>query len=215
MTKMVYSILARKEVPAVEPKPNLRAVSLEPRVPAETETIKAIKALHNDVAYLKVEPQERAKREAQPLIEAERAERTRLEAEGKARADVAAAAHAAETTRLRDLLREADIQTETAHREASVRDARILETERLAQETAERHRQELEAARRERQPLPAILAPVPPPMPAPEEIEFEPHKDTNGLLRALLIKSPGYSPLLVEVMRGADNRMRNLKARNP
>jgi hypothetical protein len=200
-----FGVAGQRQVPA-EPKPDHAGESLE--------VMKGI------LEYLKTEPAERAKREAGPLIEQERTrlteaarvERERYEAEiSDARA--AAAAREADAAGLRKLLLEVDGSSERIRGESEQLRAayeRELAASTEARRLAEEHRLALEALRAA--PPQVVRGHVPAPTLAPEDISFSLVKGpSSGLLNRVVLKAKGYEDVEIDIVRGADNRMRDLK----
>lgn len=170
--------------------------------------------------YLKLEPSARAKREAEPVITAERAA-----FEAKLNEAVAAAARQLDEERaLRRAVvasLQAEMQDAMRLRQEAERDLRASlgasqeEIERLRAE-AKKHAEETERRRAEAKKQPkASPAPqqLPQPAPALADIQFEYQRHDNGLLRHVVLKAKGFRETVIDIERGADNRMRNLKVR--
>ena len=51
--------------------------------------------------------------------------------------------------------------------------------------------------------------------PKPENVDFVFHRQVNGLLSRVILKAEGFHDVAVDVIRGADNRMRTLKVQRP
>ena len=225
MTSTIYSVLAGRDLPVTPRKPQPLHKETPRAIPQKSEIREVLDIMHGKLDYLKAEPSERAKLEAAPLIEQERARSARLEAETKAASEAALKAaqarYAEDTTKLRTELLESDTEIHTVRTTARESQSQVeglrAELEQATKEAAEvasRHQDEIAAVRRA-----SLAPPVPAPaLPAaplkPEDIEFEYRRDLNGLLSGMVLKAPGYTSLVVEVVRGADNRMRHLKARD-
>ena len=188
--------------------------------PKEPDRIdELLEVVRGSMDYVKAPAEERAKREAEPLIEQERvrlaAEAARVQAEHHA----ALAARASEIENLRRVYGEVDSQradlqaqlllaTEEAGRSRAASEAALAAREREIAELRARPSQVI------REPAPPAPAPAPVPRLKPEDISFEWHRsDVTGLLRGVVLRAKGYEDLVLEIERRGDNRMHNLKVK--
>lgn len=131
--------------------------------------------------------------------------------------EAAAAAHRQALEAMQKSMAEQSTSVERLRAELLEKDAETAELRRAAQRAADDYAQALkdskaaaiaaaEAAARNVEPR-VIYQPAV----KPEAIDFEILKDPNGLLRRVVLKAKGYEDVAVDIERGADNRMRNLK----
>lgn len=165
--------------------------------------------------FLALDPAERARQEAAPLIEQERAltaqERTAREAAERRAETISAEA----TTVL-------SAQQEGAQRLRDMLFTKEEETGRLRAET-EQLRETSSQLQAENVRLTQALAVVPPaqrpvvsqpPVPVnPADIQFVYQRHENGLLRHVVLRANGFNDVTIDIDRGPDNRMRKLKVR--
>lgn len=197
----------------------VRPLRLAQEAPKPDRTGDLIDVMKGTLEYLKTPAEERAKREAAELVEQERAkhaesaiaERGRFDAE-LAQARAAANARETDVANLRKLLTEVGESSERV-REESVQLRAAYEQELAvrteAQRLAEEHRQAFEALRAV--PPKVIREPAPAPTLAPEDISFGIVKGASGLLNRVVLKAKGYDDVAIDIHRGADNRIRDLK----
>ena len=148
------------------------------------------------------------------LLDAERAARTRLEADlaaARAALDQANSAHAAELQRLREALAAADTQAGELRADLERRVAELGDASRGLDE-ARQAAAAAEAARARVLAVPQII--TQPPV-KPDKVDLEMRMRPDGLLSGIVLKASGYADVFVEVSRGADNRIRNAKVRMP
>lgn len=189
-------------VPPTTPKP-LPAVD-----PAE------FTRMRETLDYLRLEPQERAKREAEPLVAVERiaresAERSRAESERVLAEHRARPVPVPEATeQLRAFLAESEVALAAA--QVDVRAAHA-ETTRIAAEAvqlrAELHTAQAAAFAASREHV--VYREAEP----PQNIDLDYQRDANGLLAEVVMRATGYGPVRVGIVRGGDNRVRALKLR--
>ena len=170
--------------------------------------------------FIRMEPEERAKREAKPFIE---------EAQEKANADIAQerqARLAAESeasriaTEKQSILKEHDDAAQRLRDLISVSEQRVssLSAEadllrgHLSQAQEDNFR--LQNQKKEAPPQPQVITVVKQPDPlTANDIQFDYHRNVTGLLTHVSLKAKGYADTVVEIHRGSDNRMRKLKVR--
>lgn len=215
--KTIYSHLAGAEVPDTRSRagPRLRPAHTPAGPKPDSETKQLFGVMRETLDYLKLEPAARAKREAEPLLAQERAAAHERESAASAEREAERAKREEEAQRLREIIRETDAAAENLRAQAREHQVQMEQAAREHGEALEAHRLELETLRARPGPTAALPAPAPPPAPKPEDFGFEYRKDVNGLLTGMTIQAPGYASLVVEVVRGADNRMRHIKVRNP
>jgi len=195
---------------------NLRVV--EPvSQPKPDPTAELVGVMKGTLDYLRMEPEARAKLAAEGLLAAERERHEReLAAEQAARAEREAAVARAEEERerLRTLLNESDAGAEQLRAELAARASEVetirAEAQRLAEERA-RAAAELEELRKR----PTTTAPAAPsPAPRPERVEVMPKFNQAGYLAGVVLQAEGYEDVLIDIVRGADNKVRTMKVRN-
>lgn len=162
--------------------------------------------------YLRMEPEARAKKEAAELLD-----RANQETAQERTAREAAEANAARI----------QAEYETALRKQKEAAQQMREIIAAAEDEAARLRADLASRTGEIERLQAEIQakpmPQPEPQPAPvantpaalkpEDIQFEYRRHANGLLARVVMKAKGYQDVAIDIERGADNLMRNLRVR--
>jgi chromosome segregation ATPase len=123
-------------------------------------------------------------------------------------------AHAQELSSLQANMAEVRTSAARLREELIARDAEAAELRAASARAAEEYARALEAARAATQAAEARAAAprvVYEPAARPEKIDFEYHRGANGLLARVVLKAQGYEDVAIDIERGADNRMRNLK----
>lgn len=230
----VYSILTGGKVPATTPKASTVVTPMYPKRITPGIHRDAPSALKRDleevkagVAYLKKPPEEQARLAAQPAIEqakrekaaiaqAAAAERARLEAAHRAETEARARERELERAEVRGQIEAQDLAygrlrsehetlrttatqaAETHARELAARDQALSEMTAAAAAREAAHQAALEQALR--------ATPK-----RPEKVDFEYRWTPNRLLKAVVLKADGYNDVVVNILRGADDRMHRLK----
>lgn len=198
------------------------ATRLEPGFPDKKpghDLAAALAALQGGIDYLKAPVEEHVKAEAAKVAEADRLARAAAEERAaKLEAEAAISAQASkallsERERSIAVLRELAEQTDAQLLE--VRAAKSAAEQELARARAELEQlaearlkleQDLRAERTKPAPAPIQIQPL-----KPEKIDFEPIRRADGLLARVVLRAKGYEDVTVHVVRGEDNRMRQLK----
>lgn len=151
-----------------------------------------------------VADEQRAKAQLETRISEQRAAAEGATAEHQAAIERARLTLASANTvaeHLRVELTQKEVESSRAHAEL----VRITEEHRQAI-VATKAAAEVEAAAR-----PARIV-IQPPV-KPEKIDFEYHRAANGLLNSVVLKAAGYDDVAIDIVRGGDNRMKQLKVR--
>jgi len=214
--RTVYDILTGQQRPAR----SVAAPAPEPG-PAERRIELLEEAVTGTLAYLRLTPEERAKQEAGELLSIEKQARDHEAAQrAQAEQEVQRLLHLIESQREDNLQAMAELrgiiantQDESAMARASVESAKV-EQARLAQTlNAERqqHRAQLDKLR-SRQPIAPVTEPAI--VLKPSDIQFVYTRNENRLLRHVTLRAKGYDDLVIDIERGSDNRMREIRVRN-
>ena len=209
----VFSILTGKPM-LVSEEEHARLIaprSQEPASPAAPALMEELGAVRAAVEYLRLEPAERARREAEPLIatalaEAEKEHQAALDALKALPPPPAPQAPSEVEERLRTLLADSENASATAQADLVVQ--RELHSHVVGQLAAVRA--ELAAERSKPQPAPSLHWRE---LSRPETVELDVERAEDGLLREVVLRAAGYNPVRVEIERGGDRRMRALKLR--
>lgn len=179
------------------------------------------KALEAAVDYLRTDAAERARREAEPILEAERkkmqAELDQIRLTARKETENAAARlqkTESELTKLRANYGENMDQYAALQREL---DERTTALQAAQDKAAAAERQAMEQI----QELNAKLAAIPPAPAAPvkepplraDQIEMNWNRDGAGLIHSVVLKAAGYDDVTVNVERFPDNRIRALNVK--
>lgn len=117
--------------------------------------------------------------------------------------------HRAALGRVRETLGESMDQADTLRLDLARKASEAETLRRENAEALEAHRLALEA---ERAKPPQIVTTIVPP-PPPAQIAFDTQRTPNGLLRSVVLRAEGYQEVTIDIERGPDNRMRQLKVR--
>lgn len=121
-----------------------------------------------------------------------------------------------QATELQGSIGELRASSEHLRSELLAKDAEATTLREEAARAAAQHRKALEeataaiaaAAAASRSPEMIYQAPV-----KPEKVDFEYRRGVDGLLKSVVLKAAGYDDVTVDIERGGDNRMRQLKVK--
>jgi chromosome segregation ATPase len=202
-----------------------------PAAPEKPQQEQMLTEMHETLAYLKLEPQERAKQEAEPRIAEERLlkskaeeETTRQRAEREQVSLALAAARAGhvntvaelaerDTTiaALRRLVGENEDATTSVRAELVSTQSALQSALKNAERTAQEHEKALLAAAAK--PPRVVNVPTEMGHVDPKDIVLDPRRDASGYLEAVVLKAPGRADITISINRGPNGRMKSMKAR--
>lgn len=198
--------------------------------PAVDPTTELLQRMQGTLEYLRLEPAERAKKEAEPLIELERNERAIVEQralettaameksarEAAAALEIARTEHLNTTTGLRSLLGETQDVAAQLRADLARSSATTEEFRQQAEKTSNAHHQALVAlAAAEEKAKAAARIPAPqvvPPLKS-ADITLDAIMATDGLLQRVVLKAKGYDDVAIDIERDGANSLKTLIVR--